>query len=149
MTKLRILLIPALALAMTAFASAGEWMTDYKAALALSKKTGKPVMADFTGSDWCGWCIRLHKEVFDTPGFAAWAKKNVILLELDYPQRKALPAGLKMQNDQLAEKYKIEGYPTILFLDSKGQILGNYGYDSGGPSKWTQNADKMIKGKKV
>jgi len=138
MKALRALIIPTLALSFAVSALAGEWMTDYKAALALSKKTGKPVLADFTGSDWCGWCIKLHKEVFDKPEFKAWAKKNVILLELDYPQRKKLPAALQKQNDSLAAKYKIQGYPTVLFLSSKGDALATYGYDAGGPSVWTK-----------
>jgi thiol-disulfide isomerase/thioredoxin len=149
MKALRLLIVPALALAVAASTLASEWMTDYNKALALSKKTGKPILADFTGSDWCGWCIRLKGEVFSKPEFAAWAKKNVILLELDYPRRKALPAGIVKQNEILAAKYKIEGYPTILFLGSKGQVLGQYGYDQGGPKTWTANADKMLKGKKV
>ena len=149
MKALRLLIVPALALAMAASTLASEWMTDYSKALALSKKTGKPILADFTGSDWCGWCIKLQKEVFTTKEFGAWAKKNVILLELDYPRRKIQPAGVVKQNEILAEKYKIEGYPTILFLGSKGQVLGQYGYDQGGPKAWTANAEKMLKGKKV
>ncbi|MBC8065265.1 MAG: thioredoxin family protein [Chlorobia bacterium] len=124
-------------------------MTDYGAALAMSKKTGKPILADFTGSDWCGWCIRLKKEVFTKPDFAAWAKKNVILLELDYPRRTPQSAAIKNQNEGLAAKYKIQGYPTILFLGSKGQVLWQYGYDEGGPKVWTSKVDKMLKGKKV
>lgn len=149
MKALRLLLAPALALTMAATTFAGEWMTDYQKALELSKKTGKPILADFTGSDWCGWCIKLKKEVFNQPEFDAWAKKNVILLELDYPSQKPQSATVKKQNEGLATKYKIEGYPTILFLGSKGQVLGQYGYDSGGPKKWTTNAAKMLKGKKV
>ena len=124
-------------------------MIDYKKALAKSKATGKPILADFTGSDWCGWCIKLKKEVFSTPKFSEWAKKNVILLELDYPRRKPQSNLIKSQNASLAEKYGISGYPTILFLDSKGKVIGRYGYDSGGPDKWTARAGQMIKGKKV
>jgi protein disulfide-isomerase len=148
MKSIRLLLASALALGMAVSACAADWMTDYNKALAMSKKTGKPILADFTGSDWCGWCIKLKQEVFSKPEFNAWAKKNVILLELDYP-RKSQPAALKAQNAKLAEKYQIQGYPTILFLGSKGQVLGKYGYDRGGPSVWTSNASKMLKGKKV
>jgi len=148
MKSIKFLIAPALALGMAVSACAADWMTDYNKALAMSKKTGKPILADFTGSDWCGWCIKLKQEVFSKPEFNAWAKKNVILLELDYP-RKAQPAALKAQNAKLAEKYQIQGYPTILFLGSKGQVIGKYGYDRGGPSVWTANASKMLKGKKV
>jgi len=149
MKALRLLAASALVFAISAASFSADWMTDYDKALALSKKTGKPILADFTGSDWCGWCIRLRKEVFSKPEFNAWAKKNVILLELDYPQAKPQTAALKKQNESLATRYQIEGYPTILFLGSKGQVLAQYGYDQGGPKVWTTNASKMLKGKKV
>lgn len=147
MKALRTLLAPVLVLAFAISALADEWMTDYNAALALSKKTGKPILADFTGSDWCGWCIKLHKEVFDKPEFKTWAKKNVILLELDYPARKKQADALKKQNQGLAKKYEIQGYPTILFLNHKGEKLGEYGYDQGGPAVWTKKAEGMLKKK--
>ncbi len=149
MKSLRTLFVPLALAVMAVSASAAEWLTDYDKALALSKKTGKPILADFTGSDWCGWCIKLKDEVFKKPEFAAWAKKNVILLELDYPRSKPQTDKIKKQNAGLAQKYEIRGYPTILFLGSKGQKLGEYGYDRGGPKVWTANADKMLKGKKV
>ena len=147
MKVLRTLLITAIATSLTAVTFASEWMTDYKAALSLSKKTGKPILADFTGSDWCGWCIKLHKEVFDKPEFMSWAKKNVILLELDYPNQKPQTAAIKKQNAELAKKYAIQGYPTILFLNHKGDKLGEYGYAEGGPAKWTKAAEAMLKQK--
>jgi protein disulfide-isomerase len=126
---------------------AAEWMTSYDAAVKASKRTGKPILADFTGSDWCGWCIRLRKEVFDTKEFQAWAKKSVILLELDYPQSKPQPAAVKQQNAKLARDFQIQGYPTILFLNASGKVLGEYGYDRGGPANWTKKATQIIKTK--
>jgi len=128
-------------------AKAEGWLTSYDEAVKQSKKTGKPILADFTGSDWCGWCIKLHKEVFDTADFKSWAKKNVILLELDFPQTKPQPAALKAQNSKLQKKYQIQGYPTILFLDATGKVKGSYGYDAGGPKVWTKNAEAQIAGK--
>lgn len=125
----------------------GDWLTSWDEAAKQSKKSGKPILIDFTGSDWCGWCIKLKKEVFDTPEFAAWAKKNVVLLEIDFPQSKPQSAELKKQNAALSEKYGIEGYPTIMFVNAKGDVLGQYGYDKGGPSVWTKNAEKMLKKK--
>ena len=149
MKAFRYIAVSAIALSVASASFAAEWITDYNQAIALSKKTGKPILADFTGSDWCGWCIRLKKEVFSKPEFDAWAKRNVILLELDYPQNKPQSAAIKMQNANLAQKYRIEGYPTILFLGSKGNVLAQYGYDQGGPKAWTSNAEKMLKGKKA
>ena len=124
--------------------AADGWGTDYAAALALAKKEQKAVLADFTGSDWCGWCVRLKAEVFDTPEFEKWAAQNVVLLELDYPQRKQLPDGLMKQNDELARKYGIQGYPTILFFDAAGKAIGRMGYEPGGPASWTRNAQRIV-----
>lgn len=148
MRSTKILAVLALAsLATLSLATEGlKWLTSYSEAVKLSKKTKKPILADFTGSDWCTWCIRLHKEVFDQPAFAKWAKKNVILLELDYPQAKPQPAAIKKQNSDLQQKYQIQGYPTVLFLDHTGKVLGQYGYDRGGPPVWIKKAEEMIKG---
>jgi thiol:disulfide interchange protein len=87
--------LPAMVLAWAGSAVAGGWTTNYRAALAEAGKTGKVVMLDFTGSDWCIWCTRLKDEVFDTAEFKAWADKNVILVELDFPKDKKLDAGAK------------------------------------------------------
>jgi len=148
MRLLRAAVAPALVLSLAVSAMAGQWMTSYKSAIALSRKTGKPILADFTGSDWCGWCMKLHKEVFETPEFDAWAKKNVILLEVDYPEHKKQSRKIKKQNEKLAKKYQIDLYPTILFLNAKGVKLGRYGYEDGGPDNWTKKAEAMFKGKK-
>jgi len=141
----------AFASSLAASAMAGQgWLTSYSDAVKLSQKTGKPIMADFTGSDWCSWCIKLHKEVFDTPQFKKWADKNVILLELDYPQkpenRSKMPKQLQQQNADLLVKHQnvIKGYPTILFLRGDGTVFGKYGYDNGGPDRWTKMADRLL-----
>ncbi len=129
-------------------ALAGDgWLTSHAAAVKKSKKTGKPILADFTGSDWCGYCIRLHREVFGTAAFKSWAAKNVILLELDFPRGKPQSAALRSQNAQLARKYQIQGYPTILFLDASGNVLGESGYMSGGPQPWIKHASDVLKRK--
>ncbi len=125
-------------------ATADAWGTDYEKALATAKKDKKVVLADFTGSDWCGWCKKLKAEVFDTKEFQDWAKKNVVLLEVDFPRQKEQPKELKKQNEELQKKNKIEGYPTILFFDAKGEVVGKMGYQEGGPSKWTKDADAII-----
>lgn len=140
-------------LALTAFATLASaslaggpgWHTSYDKAIAESKKTGKPILADFTGSDWCYWCKVLDKEVFETSEFKTWAKKNVVLLYLDYPQAKKLSPELTKQNEKLAEKFKIRGYPTVLVINSKGAEIGKLGYMEGGPKKWIAEAEKSVK----
>jgi protein disulfide-isomerase len=124
---------------------ADPWMTDFKAACAAAKKAKKPILADFTGSDWCGWCIKLKDEVFSTPEFKAWAAKNVILLEVDFPRQKEQSEDLKKQNKELGTKYQVGGYPTVLFLDAKGKVLGKSGYLPGGPEAWLKDASKQLK----
>src|SRR5437667_5690546 len=86
-----------------------NWLTDLAKAQAQAKKENKLVMLDFTGSDWCGWCIKLNKDVFSTQEFADYAKKNLVLVEVDFPKRKTLSADQKKANQALAEKYKIQG----------------------------------------
>ncbi len=116
------------------------WYTDLTKARELSDATHKPIFGFFTGSDWCGWCHKLQSDVFSKSAFVEWAKKNVILLELDFPRRKEQPAELVQQNQSLQQAFKITGYPTIwLFYattDSKTQglnlnALGSLGYPQG------------------
>jgi len=126
---------------------ADPWLTDMKEAMARARKEKKPILADFTGSDWCGWCKKLKNEVFDTREFKEWAEKNVILLELDYPHEKPQSDELRRQNEQLKAKYRIRGYPTILFLDARGKVIGQSGYLPGGPKAWLKDAEETI-GKK-
>jgi len=124
--------------------AASGWLVSYDKAVAESKKTGKPILADFTGSDWCGWCIKLDQEVFGTPDFAKWSKDNVVLLQLDFPQRRRLPDDLRRQNEQLKNKYNVSGFPTVLFLSAEGAVVGRSGYQAGGPKAWIASAQKIV-----
>src|SRR4030095_1895326 len=96
--------------------AAGElnWMTDMAAAQKKAKDEKKLVLMDFTGSDWCGWCIKLNKEVFSTKEFAEYAKKKLVLVEVDLPRHKKLSAAQTKANEALSGKYDIEGFPTIV-----------------------------------
>ncbi len=87
------------------------WHTNIDEAIEISKVENKPLFLFFTGSDWCGWCIRLQKEVFKTPEFATWAKEKVVLVELDFPRRTPQAEALKMQNNLLQQFFQIRGYP--------------------------------------
>jgi protein disulfide-isomerase len=111
-------------LCFSSVAVAADWQTDYTKALQTAKTQNKRVLLDFTGSDWCGPCIQLKKAVFSRPEFAAYADKNLVLVEVDYPQRKKQSAELVKQNERLAKQYGIEGkgYPTVVLLDPNGKI---------------------------
>ena len=95
-----------------------KWYIDFEKAAQVSLQTGKPILADFTGSDWCGWCKKLKKAVFDTKVFQDWASKNVVLFELDYPRRTPQSEDLKKQNGQLQQTFGrfVRGYPTVLIF---------------------------------
>jgi thioredoxin-related protein len=126
-------------------AGAGDatWLTDLPTALAKAKADGKIVLVDFTGSDWCGWCIKLQKEVFSRPEFLLWATGNAVLVEIDFPKRKKLSAELQKANDTLAQKYNIEGFPTIIVLNNEGKKIGALGYMEGGPKPFIAEVKRL------
>ncbi len=123
-----------------------NWLTDPKAAQAEAKQANKLVMLDFTGSDWCGWCIRLKKEVFSKPEFQEYANKNLVLVEIDFPKGKAQAKELVQQNMQLASRYSVQGFPTLIVLDANGKKVGELGYVEGGPTAFIDELEKLRKG---
>jgi len=124
------------AIARMGFAAEGLWQTDFKAAQSKAKEEKKYLLVDFTGSDWCGWCIKLRNEVFDKEPFKAAAPKQFVLVELDFPHNKELSADLKKQNKELSEKYNVQGFPTVLMMDAEGQVVARTGYREGGPDEY-------------
>lgn len=126
----------ALVFAATLSAHASDWTTDYKAALEKAKTENKLVLLDFTGSDWCGYCKLLDKEVFTQPEFNHFADQTYILVTVDFPHGKQLSDDLKNQNDALNKKFKIDGFPTLIVIDADGKELGRQvGYNPGtGPN---------------
>ena len=113
--------------------SAAHWSTDYNAALKAAREHRRPVLINFTGSDWCGWCIRLKNEVFDTQEFDEFAKSRLVLVEVDFPNRKPQTAALQQANQALQQKYGVRGYPTLFLVDATGRVLQQLGYMEGGP----------------
>jgi protein disulfide-isomerase len=126
--------------------SAGEtWLTDLEAAKKEAAKGNKAILMDFTGSDWCGFCIKLKKEVFDTEEFKKFAEKNLVLVEVDFPNKKPQPEALKAANEELQKKYGVQGFPTVVILDSTGKKLDQFvGYGGGGPKKYIENLQKVL-----
>ncbi len=141
--------VPFVAAAIVAagFASAAgpTWTTSLDQASKLSKQTGLPVLALFTGSDWCSPCMQMEKKIFETEVFASWAKSHVVLLRLDYPKRHKQPEAVARTNMSLLNRYQVGGFPLVLFLTPSGQVLNQYGYSGEGPSFWTKNAELLIK----
>jgi protein disulfide-isomerase len=126
-------------------AAEGNWSTDLGKVVAQAKTEKKMVLINFTGSDWCGWCIKLDKEVFSQPAFKDYAAKNLVLMEVDFPNKKKQSTDLKKANKELQKRYKIEGYPTLIVLNSEGKIAGELGYMPGGPKAFLGELDKLKK----
>jgi thioredoxin-related protein len=122
------------------------WLTSYDEAQKEAQSKKKLLLMDFTGSDWCGWCIMLEKEVFSKPEFKEYASKNLVLLELDFPRRKKMPPETVAQNERLAQKYGITGFPTVVVFDSEGKPLGALGYEQGGAQAFISRLEKLRKG---
>ena len=152
MKKILILLLTTFSITVFAQQKDLEWHTNIDKAIEISSNTNKPLFLFFTGSDWCGWCIRLQKEVFFKPEFKKWANKNVVLVELDFPKRTKLDEKTLRQNRKLAREFGVRGYPTIWFATanrtSEGKIninkLGSQGYVAGGPKKWIEGANRYL-----
>jgi protein disulfide-isomerase len=112
------------------------WLTDFREAKRQAAQKNVPILANFSGSDWCGWCIKLDREVFSRDEFNAFAKENVVLFMADFPRTGKQPAEVVTQNEKLAEEYGVSGFPTILLLNAEGKVLGRTGYRPGGPADY-------------
>ena len=121
------------------------WMTNFELAQSQAKIEKKPIFISFSGSDWCGWCIKLDREVFSRPAFADWAAKNVILFLADFPQNTPQSAEVKKQNEELAKKYGVDGFPTVVLVNADGKELGRAGYQPGGAESYVKMLDGILK----
>ena len=129
-----------------------NWHTDLSKAVSISINEKKPIMLFFTGSDWCGWCMRLKKEVFNHEKFKIWSDDKIILVELDFPRRKKLEPNILNQNRELARIFGVSGYPTCWLVEpqilenSKVNFLklGKLGYVAGGTDKWISVAKSFL-----
>ena len=121
------------------------WTEDLELAMKFAARTKRAIVLDFTGSDWCGWCIKLHDEVFSKDAFKDYADKNLVLVAIDFPRSKKLPDEIKQRNSKLARQYSVRGFPTIVILDSTGKkVLGRTGYVSGGPQAFIAGVKKIL-----
>ena len=109
------------------------WRTDLPGALKQAQSENKRVLLDFTGSDWCPWCIKFDHDVLSTGRFAGYAQNRLMLVKVDFPRRTPLPGELKRANAALAKQFNVDGYPTYVLLDANGRELGRQvGYREGG-----------------
>ncbi len=124
-------------------AAESSWLTSLPDAKAKAEKEQKLLLLDFTGSDWCGWCKKLDAETFSKSEFVEYAKKNLVLVEVDFPAQKPQTDEQKAANKALGAKYEVSGYPTLLLMKPDGKVLWKQvGYLAGGPSAMIAKLDE-------
>ncbi len=126
------------------FAGNSLWFENIDKAKAEAKETNKPMLLNFSGSDWCIWCKKLNSEVLSKSTFEEYAKDNLVLVSVDFPQFASQNDDLKNQNQELAQTYNIKGFPTVVLLSSDGKEIGRTGYQPGGPEKYIEHLKSII-----
>lgn len=121
------------------------WLTSFADAQEAARKENKVIFVNFTGSDWCPWCFRLRDEVLVQKAFLDYADKKLVLLMIDFPRRIPQTKEQRAGNRELADKYGIEGYPTILLLDAEGNVLAKTGYRRGGAGAYVKHLQQLLK----
>lgn len=121
-----------------------NWLTDLSIVQAKAKEEGKPILMDFTGSNWCSWCIKLKKEVFSKSAFVDYANEHLILMTVDFPRGVKQEESLKNQNYELLDMYGVNSFPTIILVDSEGVVLGKTGYRRGGAEDYVVHLKDLL-----
>jgi len=140
-----LLAIAGAALALSSARAESNWLTDFHRAQEEAKAGHKLLLINFTGSDWCGWCKRLEAEVFSKQEFADYAKQNLVLMTVDFPRAKPLSSEVRQQNATLAQKFEIQGFPTIVLLNGEAKMVGALGYTPGDPTAFLEELKKVPK----
>ena len=113
-----------------------SWETDLDAALSRARELGRSVLVYFAGSDWCGWCARLHAEVIYTDLFRDFTDRSVVPVLIDFPRIRALTPERRRANEQLAARFGVRGFPTVLILDPDGSERFRTGFVAGGAGNY-------------
>ena len=121
-----------------------NWTTDLGKAIELAKKEHKAILVNFTGSDWCQWCFKLSAEVFSKDEFKEYANNNLILVKIDFPQKIQQSNQTKMYNQSLAQRFGVQGFPTIIIFNSEGKPLAKTGYQPGGPVNYINQIKEIL-----
>jgi thioredoxin-related protein len=127
-----------------AFAGGEGWSNDFEASKKKATEEKKDLLLDFTGSDWCTWCIQLNEEVFSKEPFKTGVKDKFVLVELDFPEDDSkMSEATKNQNEKLRDDFGIEGYPSIILCDASGRPYAATGYQEGGADKYVAHLEKL------
>jgi len=121
-----------------------QWFTNYNTAVKEAAKNQKPIVLFFTGSDWCGWCKKMHQEVFSSPDFVSQVGNAFIFVDVDFPMNQQLAPEIAQQNNMLKQKFGVTGYPTVIILDSKENFIAETGYRPGGGKAYADYLKQLI-----
>lgn len=121
-----------------------NWLNNLDDAMKEAQKTNLPILVNFTGSDWCGWCVKLDNEVFSKEAFQTYSNENLIMVKLDFPKKIKQSQAVKQYNNTQASKYGIRGFPTILLLDEFGKEIDRTGYQPGGPAAYIDHLNVKL-----
>jgi protein disulfide-isomerase len=121
-----------------------NWQNNLENAIAQAKKENKAVLVNFTGSDWCKWCIKLNNEVFTKDEFEKYAEENLVLVRLDFPRSIPQTQETKVYNNSLAQQYGVRGFPTILVFNSDGKLVAKTGYQPGGAGSYVNHIQSFL-----
>lgn len=123
---------------------AAKWGTDFEAGLKQAKEMHRPILLDFTGSDWCGWYMKLDREILATPEFKQFAGQHLVLVKIDFPMHQAQSDVEKARNDELAARFQVQGFPTLVLLDPEAKPCGTLGYMRGGTEAFIDRLASLI-----
>lgn len=133
------------------FGNNGDWLNDFEKARSIAKENNKMILVNFSGSDWCAPCIKMKKQVFDTPEFQAYADKTLVLVRADFPRHKKnqLDQAQITHNEKLAEKYNPKGkFPLTLLVDGDGNVVHEWdGFQNMSASDFVNEVSATINGK--
>jgi protein disulfide-isomerase len=121
-----------------------DWQDNLEEAVAQARKENKAVLVNFTGSDWCKWCIKLNDEVFTQDEFENYAEKSLVLVRLDFPRSIPQSQETKIYNNSLARQFGVQGFPTILVFNNQGQLVAKTGYQPGGAVNYVNHIQSFL-----
>jgi thioredoxin-related protein len=129
-------------------AHAQQWELDFEKAKQTAHDGNKAIVLVFSGSDWCGPCMKLEKEIWETDEFRDYSAGHYIMVRADFPRRKEnkLPQEQEAKNAKLAEKYNTDGYfPLVVVMDKNGKVLGKTGYKKLSPTEYIEHLNSFIR----
>jgi len=121
-----------------------QWVSDFEKAKSIAKKESKPIFLYFTGSDWCPWCKKMNKEILSTPEFQQAMAHKAVFVMVDFPRQSKLDEKTQSQNDKLSSTYKVRGFPTVVLLDSKLNVIDTLHYQAGGGAAYAKKLQDVL-----